>query len=88
MMLIAGIFEAINAVQFKTWNRFLIWSALGVLYIIAGFVAFLNPLLTAVWLTLVLGGALVASGVMRIVLGLNMRGEAIVATQLLLMSSR
>ena len=36
--------------------------------------AFDNPLLTAVWLTLILGAALVASGVMRVFLGFNMKG--------------
>ena len=45
MMLIAGVFEVISAFQIKTWGRFLFWLALGVLYIIAGFVAFDNPLL-------------------------------------------
>ncbi len=35
--------------------------------------AFDNPLLTAVWLTLILGAALVASGIMRIFLGFNMQ---------------
>src|SRR5271169_1844905 len=74
MMLIAGVFEVISAFQIKTWGRFLFWLALGVLYIIAGFVAFDNPLLTAVWLTLILGAALVASGIMRVFLGFNMKG--------------
>ena len=73
MMLIAGVFEVISAFQIKTWGRFLFWLALGVLYIIAGFVAFDNPLLTAVWLTLILGAALVASGIVRIFLGFNMQ---------------
>ena len=74
MMLLAGLFEVINAFQIKTWGRFLFWLLLGILYIIAGFVAFDNPLLTAVWLTLILGAALVASGLMRIFLGFNMQG--------------
>jgi uncharacterized membrane protein HdeD (DUF308 family) len=74
MMLLAGVFEVIHSFQIKTWGRFLFWLALGVLYISAGFVAFDNPLLTAVWLTLILGAALVASGIMRIVLGFNMKG--------------
>jgi uncharacterized membrane protein HdeD (DUF308 family) len=73
MMLIAGVAEVIHAFQIKTWGRFLFWLALGVLYVIAGFVAFENPLLTAVWLTLILGAALVASGVMRIFLAFNMQ---------------
>jgi uncharacterized membrane protein HdeD (DUF308 family) len=47
--------------------------ALGILYIIAGFVAFENPLLTAAWLTLILGAALCASGIVRIFLSFNMQ---------------
>src|SRR5579864_9660942 len=73
MMLLAGVFEVIHSFQIKTWGRFLFWLALGILYIIAGFVAFDNPLLTAVWLTLILGAALVASGIMRVFLGFNMQ---------------
>jgi uncharacterized membrane protein HdeD (DUF308 family) len=73
MMVIAGIAEVIHAFQIKTWGRFLFWLALGILYIIAGFVAWDNPLLTAIWLTLILGAALVASGIMRIFLAFNMQ---------------
>jgi len=73
MMFIAGVAEVIHSFQIKTWGRFLFWLILGVLYIIAGFVAWDNPLLTAVWLTLFLGAALVASGIVRIFLGFNMR---------------
>ena len=39
MMFIAGVFEVINAFQVKTWGRFIVWLLLGVLYIVAGFVA-------------------------------------------------
>src|SRR5215470_2137010 len=73
MMLIAGIAEVINAFQIKTWGRFLLWLLLGVLYIVAGFLTFENPLLAAALLTLLLGAALVASGIMRIVLGFAMK---------------
>jgi uncharacterized membrane protein HdeD (DUF308 family) len=73
MMLIAGVAEVINAFQIKTWGRFLFWLALGILYIIAGFVVFENPLLAAAWLTLILGAALVACGIMRIFLAFNMK---------------
>jgi uncharacterized membrane protein HdeD (DUF308 family) len=73
MMVLAGVFEVISAFQIKTWGRFLFWLALGVLYIVAGFVAWDNPLLTAVWLTLILGAALVASGITRIFLAFNMQ---------------
>jgi uncharacterized membrane protein HdeD (DUF308 family) len=73
MMLVAGVAEVINAFQIKTWGKFLNWLLTGVLYIVAGFVTFDNPLLAAAVLTLVLGFALIASGVMRIILGFNMK---------------
>ena len=73
MMLIAGVAEVINAFQIKTWDKFLLWLLLGALYIVAGFLTFDNPLLAAAFLTLLLGVALIASGIMRIALGFSMR---------------
>jgi len=75
MMFIAGVFEVIGAYQVKGWGQFIFWLILGALYIVAGFIAFENPLLVALWLTLFLGAALVASGIVRIFLGFNMRGD-------------
>ncbi len=75
MMVVAGVAEVINAFQVKSWGKFLLWALLGVLYIIAGFVTFENPILAALVLTLVLGASLVASGVMRIVLAFSMKRE-------------
>src|SRR6516225_8505992 len=73
MMLIAGVAEVVNAFQVKSWGRFLFWLLLGALYIVAGFVTFENPLLAAAFLTLILGIALVASGIMRIILAFSMK---------------
>ena len=73
MMLIAGIAEVINAFQVKTWGKFLLWMVHGVLYIVAGFIAFENPLLVAALLTLMLGMVLVVSGVLRIILAFNIK---------------
>src|SRR5882724_3707999 len=76
MMIVAGIAEIINAFQLKGWSNFLIWVLLGALYIFAGFVTFENPLLAAAVLTLVLGAALVASGLVRIFLAFSMKRES------------
>lgn len=73
MMLIAGVAEVINAFQIKSWGRFLLWLLLGVLYIVAGFLTFENPLLAAALLTLLLGVSLTASGIMRIILAFGMK---------------
>lgn len=75
MMIVAGVAEVFSAFQVKGWGKFLLWVLLGVLYIVAGFVTFENPLLAAALLTLVLGAALVASGIMRIVLAFGMQHE-------------
>jgi uncharacterized membrane protein HdeD (DUF308 family) len=76
MMIVAGIAEIINAFQLKGWGKFLIWALLGVLYIFAGFVTFENPLLAAALLTLILGAALIASGLVRIFLAFSMKRES------------
>jgi uncharacterized membrane protein HdeD (DUF308 family) len=75
MMLLSGVAEVISAFQIKNWGKFLLWMLLGGLYIVAGFLTFENPLLAAALLTLLLGFALVASGIMRIVLALSMKQE-------------
>ncbi len=75
MMIVAGIAEIINAFQIKTWGKFLVWALLGVLYIVAGFLVFENPLFAAALLTLLVGVALVASGIVRIFLAFNMKRE-------------
>jgi len=59
--------------QVKTWGKFFLWLILGVLYVFAGLVAFANPLLTAVFLTLFLGAALVVSGIVRVILAFSMK---------------
>jgi len=76
MMIVAGVAEIINAFQCKGWGKFLAWALLGVLYIIAGFITFENPLFAAVILTLLLGAALIASGIVRIFLALSMKRES------------
>lgn len=75
MMIVAGVAEIINAFQLKGWGGFLIWLLLGILYIVAGFITFENPLFAAIILTLLLGASLIASGVVRIVLAFSMKRE-------------
>jgi uncharacterized membrane protein HdeD (DUF308 family) len=76
MMIVAGVAEVFSAFQVKSWGKFLLWALLGVLYIVAGFVTFENPLLAAALLTLILGASLMASGVMRIILAFGMKRQS------------
>jgi uncharacterized membrane protein HdeD (DUF308 family) len=73
MMVIAGVAEVINAFQIKTWGKFVLWLILGALYILAGFMTIQNPLLAAAFLTLLLGGTLAISGIMRVILAFSMK---------------
>ena len=77
MMIVAGVAEVFSAFQIKSWGKFLLWVLLGVLYVIAGFVIFENPLLAAALLTLILGASLMASGIMRVILAFSMKRETI-----------
>jgi len=73
MMLLAAVAEIVLAFRAKTWSKFFLWAILGVLYGVAGVFALVNPLLAATALTLLLGAALIATGVMRIYLALQMK---------------
>lgn len=73
MMVVGGVAEVINALQVKSWGKFVLWLLLGALYIIAGILTFENPLLAAKLLTLLLGISLIASGIAKIVLAFNMK---------------
>jgi len=76
MMLIAGVTEVISAFQMKSWGKFFLWILLGVLYAIAGLFVIYDPLFAAGVLTLIIGAALVASGIVRIFLAFQMQSGA------------
>jgi uncharacterized membrane protein HdeD (DUF308 family) len=76
MMVLAGVVEVIGAFQMKSWGKFFIWILLGVLYAAAGVFVVGNPLLAAGLLTLILGVAHAASGLVRIFLALQMQSGA------------
>ncbi|MDE2376413.1 HdeD family acid-resistance protein [Bradyrhizobium sp.] len=76
MMIVAGVAEVFGAFQMKSWGKFLIWALLGVLYVVAGFLTFENPLFAAVLLTLFLGASLLVSGVVRLFLAFSMKRES------------
>jgi uncharacterized membrane protein HdeD (DUF308 family) len=75
LMLVSGIFQIVHAFGVKSWGRFFWWLVSGLVYALAGIFAYLNPLLASTVLTLMLAIALVVSGVMRIMVGLQHRSE-------------
>ena len=73
MMLIGGVAYLVHAFQVKGWEQILFWALSGVLYTIAGLLAFWNPALTAVVLTFLMAVALVVAGIFRLWVGFRMR---------------
>lgn len=79
IMIVAGIFEIIHAFGVKTWGSFFWWLLSGILYAVAGYFAFANPLLAAAVMTLFLAAALVVSGVIRVWIGIQAGSGWIIA---------
>jgi uncharacterized membrane protein HdeD (DUF308 family) len=75
MMLVAGFAEIVTAFSAKSWGRFLFWLVLGALYVFAGLVCLFDPFKAATLLTLMLGIALIISGLLRIFLATQMRHD-------------
>ncbi len=73
MMLMAGVAEIVAAFNAKDWAHRLLWLLLGALYVFAGFICIQNPFAAATILTLMLGFALIISGILRIFLATRMK---------------
>ncbi|MEN3146941.1 HdeD family acid-resistance protein [Neorhizobium sp. IRAMC:178] len=73
MMLVGGIAYLVHAFQVKGWDHILFWAASGILYTIAGLLAFWNPALTAVIVTFFMAVALIVAGVFRTWVGFRLR---------------
>lgn len=73
LMLLGGIIEIIHAFGVQGWKSFLLWFLSGVLYALAGVVAFMNPILASAVLTFLLAAALLAVGCLRIWTGYETR---------------
>jgi uncharacterized membrane protein HdeD (DUF308 family) len=76
MLLVSGAFQIVHAFMTQAWRGFLLGLASGVLSVIAGLLIMREPLSGALVLTLLVMAALVASGVVRIVLAFRHRDMA------------
>lgn len=66
-MIVAGGAEISIGLKAKTWGWLAIWTLVGLLYVVAGAFALAQPLVAAAAYTLLIGAALVVTGVARIV---------------------
>ena len=75
-MIIAGAAEITVGFNATDWGHFFLWVLAGLFYIVAGAFAFAQPYHAAVVLTLLLGSAMLAAGVIRIYIGTHMHSHA------------
>ena len=75
LMLIGGIVHLAHAFQVRGWEHILFWVLSGLLYTIAGVLAFANPLLASEALTLFLAIALLIAGTFRVWVGRKLKPE-------------
>jgi len=68
LFLIAGAAEIGIGMHSRGWGQFFLWVIGGSLYLAAGMLCIVNPLLASVVLTLLLGAGLVAAGIVRVYL--------------------
>ncbi|AJD40420.1 HdeD family acid-resistance protein [Rhizobium sp. SEMIA 4085] len=73
LMVFGGVVYLIHAFQVRGWEHILFWALSGVLYVLAGIFAFINPILTSAALTLFLAVALLVAGVFRVFIGRRMK---------------
>jgi aquaporin Z len=75
-MIVSGVVEIGYAFAMRSWKKFFLWIAIGLLYVVGGGAVVANPLLAAGILTLLLGAGLIASGGLRFFLALNLPAHA------------
>jgi uncharacterized membrane protein HdeD (DUF308 family) len=72
LFLIGGAAEIAIGMHSRKWGLFFLWVIGGVLYLAAGVICIVNPVLASAVLTLLLGAGLIAAGVVRFVLAFRL----------------
>ena len=75
LFLIAGGAEIGIGMHAREWGRFFLWVVGGLVYIAAGVLCIVNPVLASVALTLLLGAGLIAAGVVRAYLAFQLPAD-------------
>lgn len=74
LLLIGGGVQVVDAFKCKGWKSVALHVLIGVLYVLAAILLITRPALASSVLTLMLAGAIIGVGVLRIVMALQMRG--------------
>jgi uncharacterized membrane protein HdeD (DUF308 family) len=72
--IVAGVAEIGVGMHARSWSRFFLWPIGGALYILTGLLCVIYPGPAAAVMTLILGAGLMAAGVVRLCLALQLPG--------------
>jgi uncharacterized membrane protein HdeD (DUF308 family) len=75
LVIIGGAFQLVEAFKVKGWKGILWHLLLGVVYLFAGGIIVYDPVGGAIALTMFIAAALIAAGVLRIILAFQLKGE-------------
>ncbi len=75
LLLFGSGFQLVDAFKSKGWKSVSLHVLMAVFYLIGGFVMIADPVGSSVWLTLMIAAMLIAAGLMRIIMGFQMRGS-------------
>lgn len=73
MIIAAGVLQLIDAFKAQGWKSILVYVLMALLYIAAGIMIIVDPLAASAWLTLAIASILIAVGILRIIMGFNMK---------------
>lgn len=74
LLVFVGLFQLIDAFKCKGWKGTALHVLIGLLYLVAGVIAVIDPIEAAVALTFVLGVAFIAVGILRLIMAFQHRG--------------
>jgi uncharacterized membrane protein HdeD (DUF308 family) len=75
LMTIGGVGEVVHCFAARKWSGFFLHLLVGILYVIAGGYMIVHPVAASMALTLILGWAIVITGVSRIIVAFRMHGQ-------------
>ncbi|WFU91403.1 HdeD family acid-resistance protein (plasmid) [Rhizobium sp. CC1099] len=75
MMLVGGIMQMLHAFTSHGWKRRALYALSAIFYAVASAIMVYDPILAAVWVSLVIGVLLIASGLIRLFAGFRDRSR-------------
>ncbi|GGE62987.1 membrane protein [Streptosporangium jomthongense] len=77
LLAIGGVFQLVEAFKCRGWKSILMHVLIALLYIVAGVSMITEPVAGSLVLTAFLGGVFVATGLLRIVMGFQLKGTGL-----------